>query len=74
MPAERLGAGAEGDDQVSLPGKTLEAIETEVVLKALRRNGGNRRAAARELGMARSTIQKRAQELGVPQPGADDED
>ncbi len=53
-----------------LPGKTLAQIEREAVLKALRRHKGNRRAAARELDLARSTMQARAKELGVPPPAA----
>jgi two-component system, NtrC family, response regulator HydG len=68
------GAAAECDDAVLLPGKTLQQIELEVTYKALRRNGGNRRAAARELGLARSTMQKRAAELGFPPPSLNDDD
>ncbi len=60
--------GTDSDDVVTLPGKTLQDVENEAILKALRRHGGNRRATARELGLARSTMQKRAAELGVPPP------
>jgi len=56
------------DDTIHLPGRTLAEIEREAILKSLRRNRGNRRAAARELGLARSTLQVRAKELGVPPP------
>ena len=63
----------EGSDSLDLAGLTLAQIEVEAIRRALVRNGGNRRAAARELGMARSTIQKRAAELGIPQPGNEDD-
>ncbi|AKU91332.1 sigma-54-dependent Fis family transcriptional regulator [Vulgatibacter incomptus] len=62
------------DTYVALPGKTLSQIEMEATLKALRRHKGNRRAAARELDLARSTIQTRAKELGVPPPSSDPDD
>ena len=65
------------DDVVYLPGRTLAEIEREAILKCLRRHRGNRRAAARELGLARSTLQLRAKELGVPPPSefeAEEED
>jgi DNA-binding NtrC family response regulator len=69
------GRVSEGDDDaVQLRGKTLAEIEREVTFKALKRHGGNRRAAARELGMARSTIQKRASELGYPPPSTSTDD
>lgn len=58
----------DSDESLSLLGKTLAEIEREATLKALRRHKGNRRAAARELGLARSTLQLRAKELGVPPP------
>jgi len=61
----------EENEIVRLPGKTLHQIELEATLKALRRHKGNRRAAARELDMARSTMQLRAKELGVPPPSND---
>ncbi|MFO7156511.1 MAG: sigma 54-interacting transcriptional regulator [Pseudomonadota bacterium] len=62
------------DDVIYLPGRTLAEIEREAILKCLRRHRGNRRAAARELGLARSTLQLRAKELGVPPPSEYDAD
>ena len=59
------------NDYLRLPGKTIQQIELEATLKSLRRHKGNRRAAARELDMARSTMQLRAKELGVPPPSGD---
>lgn len=67
-PTELPSRVADGEDAVYLPGKTLQQIETEATIKALKRHGGNRRAVARELGLARSTVQKRAAELGFPPP------
>ena len=76
LAREEIGAPAAeatADDAVLLPGKTLQQVEMEVIFKALRRHGGNRRAAARELGLARSTMQKRAAELGFPPPSFGDD-
>lgn len=61
-------AEATDDEMILLPGRTLAEVERETILKCLRRHRGNRRAAARELGLARSTLQVRAKELGVPPP------
>jgi len=79
QPVLRVAEAGDDDSILFIAGKTLQQIEMEVTYKALRRHGGNRRAAARELGLARSTMQKRAAELGVPPPAgtvdgdADDE-
>lgn len=62
------------DEMLLLPGRTLAELEREIILKSLRRHRGNRRAAARELGMARSTLQVRAKELGVPPPAEFDKE
>jgi len=75
--AEMVASVPTTDDEnetLRLPGKTLHQIELEATLKALRRHKGNRRAAARELDMARSTMQLRAKELGVPPPSGDPDD
>ena len=37
-------------------GRTLEEVEREHILAALRRTGGNRTAAAAELGISRRTL------------------
>ncbi|HEY0839082.1 MAG TPA: sigma 54-interacting transcriptional regulator [Vulgatibacter sp.] len=69
--AEAVASIPDSDDEnafIRLPGKTIQQIELEATLKALRRHKGNRRAAARELDLARSTMQLRAKELGVPPP------
>ncbi len=72
-PAPIAGPVAEGSDSLELAGLTLAQIEEQAIRRALLRHHGNRRAAARELGIARSTMQKRAAEFGIPQPG-DEED
>ena len=40
-------------------GMTLDAIERLAVEAAVRRNGGNRSRAARELGIARTTLYRK---------------
>ncbi len=45
--------------------RTLEAIENEAILAALRRHNGNRSAAAAELGISRRTLYNRCQRLDL---------
>jgi transcriptional regulator with GAF, ATPase, and Fis domain len=61
--------GTEGD-ALSLPGRTFDDIEREVLAWALRRNGGSRRRAARALAMARSTFCDKVKRYGIT-PGAE---
>jgi two-component system NtrC family response regulator len=48
----------------SLPGK-LARVESEEIMEALRRSGGNRAAAARLLGIKRTTLLYRIGKLGL---------
>ena len=47
------------------PGRTLQSIEAFHIADALRRHGGNRRAAAEELGIHRSTMFRKIKALGI---------
>ena len=58
--------------------ETVKALEAQAIREALERNGGNRLAAARELGMHKSTLFRKIRLLGigpsragrpVPRPG-----
>jgi len=44
------------NDALYIRGLTLEQVQREVLRRALRRNGGNRRAVQKELGCAKSTL------------------
>ena len=44
------------------PVQTLEDVEREHIISALRRNGGNRTATALELGISRRTLQYKLSE------------
>jgi DNA-binding NtrC family response regulator len=65
--AEAVHAGAAGvtTHSVSLPGRTFEEIEREVLAWALRQNAGSRRRAARSLAIARSTFCDRVKKLNL---------
>jgi transcriptional regulator with PAS, ATPase and Fis domain len=50
---------------------TKHSIETQVIRDALRRNHNNRSAAARELGIHKSTLFRKMKSLGIPFPDDD---
>jgi len=50
---------------------TVKAVETQAIREALRRNRNNRAAAARDLGMHKSTLFRKIQALGIPLPEED---
>lgn len=45
--------------------RTLDDIEKQAIAEALRRNGGNKRKAADELGISERTIHRKIQEYGL---------
>ncbi len=51
--------------------ETMSAIEACAIREAIERNGGNRLAAARELGMHKSTLFRKIQPLGIDLPERD---
>ncbi len=58
----------------SLPGiagMTLKAMERLLITDALRRTGGHRTAAARQLGIDPSTLFRKVKALGIKLPGVD---
>lgn len=61
----------------ALPGLTLAQIEAGAIRDALDRHKGNRAAVSKELGIARSSLLRKTDELGLrdsaPQPVADTE-
>jgi PAS domain S-box-containing protein len=69
---QHLPAALRGErDTAALPihsGMTLEAMERILIADALRRHGGNRAAAARELGINPSTLFRKLKSMGVPPP------
>jgi transcriptional regulator with PAS, ATPase and Fis domain len=50
---------------------TLEALERSAIEAALRRHGGHRGAAAKELGIDPSTLYRKMRALGITPPAAD---
>jgi PAS domain S-box-containing protein len=55
----------------SLSGMTLQAMEKVMISDALRRYGGNRKAAAKQLGIDPSTLFRKAKALGISLPEVD---
>lgn len=50
---------------------TVRATESQAIREALKRNGYNRLAAARELGIHKSTLFRKMKALGIPLPEED---
>ncbi len=61
--AERSADGAGG---YRLLGKTLEEVERDLIAVTLEAVGGNRREAARRLGMGERTLYRKIKEYGLP--------
>jgi transcriptional regulator with PAS, ATPase and Fis domain len=65
-----------GRDQQMRPrgpskGMTLQSMESLHIADALRRNAGNRKAAAEELGINPSTLFRKIRDLGIETPAKD---
>ncbi|MNC99595.1 Bacterial regulatory protein, Fis family [compost metagenome] len=52
-------------------GRSLQDLETLHILDAIRRHGGSRSAAARELGIDPSTLFRKVHRLGIVLPEQD---
>lgn len=57
-----------GDAVPNLAGMTLQSMERLLIADALRRNDGNRTAAARQLGINPSTLFRKLKSLGIEPP------
>jgi PAS domain S-box-containing protein len=60
-----------GPGQPVGPGATLKELEAIHIADAVRRHGGNRTAAARELGIDPSTLFRKVKALRIPLPDTD---
>ena len=65
---EHLAPRASSDSQPMAINAAVQTVEAQVILEALRRNNGNRLAAARELGMHKSTLFRKIKALGIAYP------
>jgi len=69
---EHLVARASSDSRSNVRPMTISAaiqtVEAQVILETLRRNNGNRLAAARELGIHKSTLFRKIHALGIAYP------
>jgi PAS domain S-box-containing protein len=65
---EHFAARASSDSRPMAINAAVQIVEAQVILEALRRNNGNRLAAARELGMHKSTLFRKIRALGIAYP------
>jgi len=70
LPVELVPVSRAGASPRTLT-ETMRVIESRAIRAAIERNGGNRLAAARELGMHKSTLFRKVQTLGIELPEAD---
>ena len=70
LPPELRGT-ATGEAAPSIAGMTLDAMERLLITDALRRQRGNRSAAAKHLGINPSTLFRKAKTLGIELPEED---
>jgi PAS domain S-box-containing protein len=69
---EELTAGRDGELAAASGMKNIRnMIDTQSIRSALERNGNNRLAAARELGIHKSTLFRKMKKLGIPLPEQD---
>jgi len=64
-------AGPRADEQESLEGSYVE-VERRLLLRALRRSGGNKSEAARRLGLKRTTFLDKLRRYGLDQHASED--
>ena len=60
-----------GQPQTSSRGMTLREMESVLISDSLRRNAGNRTAAAKELGIHPSTLFRKIKDLRIETPDRD---
>jgi PAS domain S-box-containing protein len=70
LPPE-LVRGRGAAEMTSVPGMTLRSLECLHIEDALRRHLGNRKAAAKELGIHPSTLYRKMRDLGIDTPETD---
>ena len=67
LPEELIGPMSENPERPNV----IEALQRSIILSALERHGGNRRAAAEDLSVHPTTLWRRAQRLGIELPEND---
>jgi DNA-binding NtrC family response regulator len=71
--AESGGAPVMEPEDYDLRGRTLEQLEELAIRASMLRNGGNRRAVSAELGIARSSLLRKLDQLGLRGADKDNE-
>jgi len=51
--------------------KARVALESQLILNALKKNDNNRERAAKELGVHKTTLLRRMKRMGIPFPASD---
>ena len=70
LPTELTGRGVSTARNTDMR-KARELLDAQTIRKALERAGGNRLAAARELGIHKTTLFRKMKQLGISHPAQD---
>ena len=65
------GRSSSGNEESSGMGKVVQAVESQTIIEALKRNNYNRVAAARDLGIHKSTLFRKIKHLDISLPELD---
>jgi PAS domain S-box-containing protein len=71
LPDEIRGASATGPHGATAMASVRRMIESQAIVNALKRHNGNRNAAARELGIHKTTFFRKIKSLGIVLPEGD---
>jgi PAS domain S-box-containing protein len=71
LPAHLLGLSGVASGRAEAPGEAVEELRRAQVVRALEENGWNRTAAARSLGIHKTTLHRRIRALGIELPVMD---
>lgn len=65
LPNELVAKAKEAARPASIPNDPLKMAEAQTILRVLEKHGGNRKAAAEELGISAATLWRKRKKMGI---------